>query len=116
MAEDAAQNLIMTRRELESYVQELHDLKEPLTQAAAREDPVPMTLSQIRNTITALEGLKPRIFAAQQFLVRQETEEDPAAQDAENKRRVLKDWDQAREQAFCLKYIAEALQHVKTVT
>ena len=116
MAEDTAQELIETRRELEAYVQELHDLREPLLLAVATEDPVPMTLLQVKSTITALEGLKPRMNDAHQFLVRKETDGTIAAQDTESRRKTLKEYDQARESAFCLKYVSESAQHLSNAT
>ena len=114
MAEEAPQNLMMIRRELESYAQELQELKEPLDQAISKEDPVPVTLAQIRNSLTVMEGLKASILAAQQVLVRQETDEGLAVKDAQHKRHVLKMYAQASEQACCLKAMAEAQQHIKT--
>ena len=114
MAEEAHQNLMMIRRELESYAQELQELKEPLDQAISKEDPVPVTLAQIRNSLTVMKGLKASILAAQQVLVRQETDEGLAVKDAQHKRHVLKMYAQASEQACCLKAMAEAQQHIKT--
>ena len=53
---------------------------------------------------------------AHQFLVRKETDGTIAAQDTESRRKTLKEYDQARESAFCLKYVSEAAQHLSNAT
>ena len=112
MAEEVP-NLMGTRKELESYAQELQELKEPLDQALSKEDPVPVTLAQIRNSQTIMKGLKVSILAAQQILIRQETDKGLAATDSDHKRSVLKLYAKISEQADCLQYMAEAQQHIK---
>ena len=114
MSEDSPLNLMMIRRELESYAQELQELKDPLDQALSREDPVPVTLAQLRNSITILEELKVSMTTAQQLLARKETDEELASADTKHKKTVMKMYAQASEQAACLKAMAEAQQHIKT--
>ena len=108
MSEDSPLNLMMIRRELESYAQELQELKDPLDQALSREDPVPVTLAQLRNSITILEELKVSMTTAQQLLARKETDEELASADTKHKKTVMKMYAQASEQAACLKAMAEA--------
>ena len=111
MAEEA-QALKRCRRELDSCARELCDLREPLTQAHATEDPVAMSFLQIKSTITELEQLKPRIVAAQQFIVGHETDANILAQDTKDKRATLKEYRRVMEQANVMKYVAEASQHL----
>ena len=111
-----AEALIKRRRELEAYVQQLHDLREPLTKALATEDPVPLAFPQIRSIITALEQLKPRMIEAQQFLIQNETDGVITNNDTRNRKAMLKQFDVVTEEALCLKYIAEASNHLNTAT
>ena len=111
MAEEA-QALKRCRRELDSCARELCDLREPLTQAHATEDPVAMSFLQIKSTITELEQLKPRIVVAQQFIVGHETDANILAQDTKDKRATLKEYRRVMEQANVMKYVAEASQHL----
>ena len=114
MAEDTAAELLKTRKELEGYAQELQDIQQPLDLATATDDPVSLTIPQVKNYITQLENLKTKIHPAQTFLTREETDEGLSTQDDENRKRMKGDLEKARQLSFCLKYSYEAHQHAKS--
>ena len=114
MAEDTAAELLKTRKELEGYAQELQDIQQPLDLATATDDPVSLTIPQVKNYITQLENLKTKIHPAQTFLTREETDEGLSTQDDENRKRMKRDLEKARQLSFCLKYSYEAHQHAKS--
>ena len=57
--------------------------------------------------------MKTKIHPAQQFLTREETDKDLSKQDTENRKRMKRELEKARQLAFSLKYSYEALQHAK---
>ena len=114
MAEDTAAELLETRKELEGHSEDLQEMAQTLNQAASVEDPLCLTIPQIKNIISKLDLLKTDIQTAQQFLTRKETDEALSKQDSESKRAIWREIDKTRELAFCLKNTSEAFQHIKS--
>ena len=110
-----AEELLETRRLLESYIGEFYDLKEPVLQAQAEEDAIPMSLTQARSTIASLDALLPVLKENFSILTRREMDETQKAEDAENKKKILKEFSRTRQEVVGIKYFNQASQNLITL-
>ena len=113
--DSVAQRVFRNRKELESLLQDLQEISAPL-RLACSGDPTPVSLSQLRSAMTALDNQRTRMIAVQATITRYETDADAIASDTELRRTNLKTWDKVKEMAVSLKLQYEAIQHRNSVT
>ena len=113
MDEDTAETLVETRRELEGYAGDLHDIRDILQLATAADDPVPLTYVEVKHTIEDLDTLKTSILEAQSTLIKKETDEAAKKEDGKNKKNLSKECIRIKDQAYRLLYHVKASQLAK---
>ena len=76
-----AKELTKRRRDLESYMQELHELGEPIAEASVTEGAMPMSSPQLSTSLTAIDQLRSQLMDVHHFIIRTETDSTVRHQD-----------------------------------
>ena len=98
-----------SRRELESYLEDIQDLDTPLQRASDPGAPTAMTILQVKS---ALDELKERMEAAQMHLTRNETGAAAIQLDKVAKKGLHQAWNETKERAQTLLCIYQASNQV----
>ena len=108
--------LSRTRKELEIHSSDLSGMSHDLQQASAEEDPVHLTLLELKGILNALSTLKIQADAAHLQLIRYETDEDNTKTDAAARKKFQRLWNKSYAEASSLKTIQEVQQQMSCVS
>ena len=92
-----AKELTKRRRDLKSYMQELHELGEPIAEASVTEGAMPMSSPQLSTSLTAIDQLRSQLMDVHHFIIRTETDSTVRHQDQVAKKSSLKEVNRLKE-------------------
>ena len=93
MADEPLSKVAKMRKELEQHHVELQEIAVVLAHHTQEEDPVLLSVHQLKTITEQLDELKMKIREAVATLGRNEMDEDAIAEDNKNKTRLLQEWE-----------------------
>ena len=96
MADEPLSKVAKLRKELEQHHLELDEIAAVLSKATQEEDPVPLSVHQVKTMTDQLDELKTKIRDAVATLARNETDKDAIADDRKSKTRLLQEWERLK--------------------